>query len=418
MKRSLILFAVVSMLVLATVSAGATEITFWAMTNAPSEQHHAWMAEKAAEFEAETGIKVTFEEIGWGEAWQRITNAVTTGEGAHVFQLGTTWNPFFAGTGGLVELNINEFGGADRFFEANLKSTTLDGKYYGVPWFAETRALFYNTEMFEKAGVEPPQTYLELIEVGQKIVEVYGEGRAISIAGTNAWDLIHNWAIILWAHGGQMLNSDNTKAVFNSDAGVRAMDYWVNLVASGLADEACAEYNQPQADAAFTNGDVAMCFMGPWNIAGILNDNPDLPFDVVEPPAGPFGRASFSGGSNLAIRSNASKVEIEAAKAWIKFMVKDDILADYTKNLSMMIPANKEALEDPYYDSGVWATFVKTLGYATAYPPIVEWGQIEGAIQTNFGNVLSDYVNGLYDSTTAQMYLDAAAAEVNAVLGN
>ncbi|NLM96590.1 MAG: extracellular solute-binding protein [Halanaerobiaceae bacterium] len=411
-----ILFVVTLMLTLvAGTLAHATEITFWAMNNAPSDVHIAWMNQKAAEFEAKTGIKVVFEEIGWGDG-PRIMNAIITGEGAHVFQLGTTWNPEYAATGGLVEIDINEFGGADKFFAANLESTILDGKYYGVPWFAETRVLFYNTEMFEQAGVRPPQTYEQLIKVGKELIKVHGEGKAIATAGTNAWDLIHNWAIILWAHGGDMLNEDNTAAVFNSPAGVAAMDYWVSLVQLGLADKACAEYNQPQADAAFINGDAAMAFMGPWNIADIEHDNPGLKYSIVEPPAGPYGRASFSGGSNLAIRNNASKEEIRAAIEWVKFLVSDDVLADYTKNLTKMIPANKAALEDPYYDNELWQTFITTLSYATAYPAIPEWGPIEGVIQTNFGNVLSDFVNGTFDDKTSKGYLDAAVAEVNAIL--
>lgn len=414
MKKRLVLLTLILTLAVFSIASG-TEILFWAMDNAPSALHVAWMQEKAAEFEAKTGIKVVFEEIGWGDG-PRIMNALITGEGAHVFQLGTTWNPQYAETDGLVEIDINEFGGADRFFAANLESTTLNGKYYGVPWFAETRVLFYNTKMFEEAGVRPPQTYEQLLEVGKKIIEVHGEGRAIATAGTAAWDLIHNWAIILWAHGGDMLNEDNTEAIFNSAAGVRAMNYWVSLVDTGLASKACAEYNQPQADAAFISGETAMAFMGPWNIADIAHDNPDLPYFVVEPPAGPYGRAAFSGGSNLAIRSNASKEEIEAAKEWVKFLVSDDVLADYTKNLTNMIPANKYALNDPYYDTEIWRTFIKALGYAKAYPPIPEWGQIESIIQTNFGNVLTDYVDGRFSNITSKGYLDAAAAEVNAVL--
>ena len=417
MKKYLIILTVVSLLVLTTALVSATEITFWTMPNAPSVAHNEWVNEKAAEFEAETGISVKYEEIGWGDG-SLIMNSIITGEGANVFQLGTTWNPEYAATGGLLEINIDEFGGSDNFFAANLESTTLDGKNYGVPWFAETRVLFYNTEMFEEAGVEPPQTYLELVEVGLKIIDVFGEGRAIATAGTGAWDLIHNWAIILYSHGGQMLNNDNTEAIFNSDAGFRAMNYWVNLVDSGLADRACAEYNQPQADAAFINGDTAMAFMGPWNIADIENENPDLQYAVVEPPAGPYGRASFSGGSNLAIRNNASDAEIEASKAWVNFLVSDEVLADYTMNLTQMIPTNLESLDNPYYDTDIWNTIIDTLGYATAYPPIAAWGPIEGAIQSNFGNVLSDYVDGNFGSTTSQMYLDAAAAEVNNILSN
>ena len=52
------------------------------------------------------------------------------------------------------------------------------------------------------------------------------------------------------------------------------MNWYVDLVRPGLASKASAEYNQPQADAAFISGNVAMAFMGPWNIAGIEVDNP------------------------------------------------------------------------------------------------------------------------------------------------
>lgn len=411
-----LVFSMLLVVVLATMAFAKTEITFWAMNNAPSERNIPWMEQKAAEFEQETGIRVKFEEIGWGEAWQKITTAVTIGEGAHVMQVGTTWTPFFAGTGGLVELDIKDFGGRSAYMKANLTSTTLDGKYFGIPWIAETRVLFYNTQMFTQAGVEPPQTWEELVTVGHKIVDVYGPGTAIALAGTNAWDLIHNWAIMLWSRGGDMLNYKNTKAIFNSDAGVEAMLYYVDLVGQGLASKACAEYNQPQADSAFINGDVAMCFMGPWNISGIENDNPELPYAVVQPPAGLFGRAAFSGGSNLIIRANASKAEIAAAKEWIKFLVRTENLVDYTQNLSHMLPASIEAFLDPYYDQGVWKVFKETLGYSTAYPPLVEWGRIETIIDTNFKNILSDYVNGEDADTVVNKYLDAACAEIDQLL--
>lgn len=136
------LFVVCLVVVISLPAFASTEITFWAMNNAPSEKNIPWMEQKAAEFEAETGYKVKFEEIGWGEAWQKITTAIATGEGAHVMQVGTTWNPFFAGTNGLVKFEMDEFGGQKAFMEANLLSTTLNDEYYGVPWFAETRCLF------------------------------------------------------------------------------------------------------------------------------------------------------------------------------------------------------------------------------------------------------------------------------------
>src|SRR5690606_7886287 len=265
---------------------------------------------------------------------------------------------------------------------------------------------------FAEAGVEPPNTYDELVEVGKKIVEVFGEGSAIAIAGTNAWDLIHNWAIILWAFGGDLLSPDNKQAVFNEQPGVEAMNWYVDLVSLGLASKASAEYNQPQADAAFISGNVAMAFMGPWNIAGIEVDNPDLNYGIVEPPAGPAGRAAFSGGSNLVILADSPNKE--AAKKWIQYLLRPEVLTDYTKNLTHMLPTTYEAYDDPYYNEGVWQTFKKTLSYATAYPPLGVWGDIENAIVGEYKQILSDYVEGKL--TDVQRYLDAAAGQVNRAL--
>ncbi|BAS25883.1 extracellular solute-binding protein [Limnochorda pilosa] len=392
----------------------AQEITFWAMPNAPDETHVPWLDAKTEEFYQETGIRVNYEVVGWDAAWTRISTALITGEGVDVFQAGTTWNPQFAATGGVSRIDINEFGGPEAFMAANLESTTYKGNYYGVPWFAETRALFYNKDMFAAAGVEPPQTYDELVEVGKRLVATHGEGSAIAIAGTNAWDLIHNWAIILWANGGDLVDAQARRAVFNGPAGVSAMEYYVNLVRLGLASRATAEYNQPQADAAFINGNVAMAFMGPWNIANIEVENPTLNYGIVEPPAGPTGRAAFSGGSNLVILRQSPNQE--AAKKWIQFLLRDDNLVDYTKNLSHMLPAALAAYDDPYYEQGVWHVFKTTLSYATAYPPLATWGSIENAVMGEFRNVLTAYVDGTLDQTGVQSYLDAAADQVNRAL--
>lgn len=416
MRRSWIVWiSVMALALLTSMTALAQKsITFWLMPNAPDETHVPWLEEKAKEFETRTGYKVNFEIIGWGEAWQKISVALAAQTGPDVFQVGTTWNPQFAATGGLEKIDLTEFGGNDAFMNANYISTTYKGESYGVPWFAETRCLFYNTDMFAQAGVEPPATYDELKIVGKKIVEKFGEGSAIAIAGTNAWDLLHNWAIVLWAYGGDLLTPDNKQAAFNGEAGVTAMKWYASLILDGLAAKACAEYNQPQADAAFINGNVAMCFMGPWNIAGIEQENPDLPYNVVEPPAGPVKRASFSGGSNLVILKGSPNKDI--AKEWIKFLLEKDNLVDYTRNLSHMLPAKIEAFEDSYYDTGVWQVFKKTLGYATAYPPLAVWGDIENAVVQEFRNILTAVASGQYSEETVKLYLDKAAERVNEAL--
>lgn len=395
-------------------SAAAKEINFWLMPNAPNDDHVAWLNQHAAEFMKETGIKVNFTIVGWGDAWPKLTAAFTSGEGPDVFQAGTTWNPQFAAMGGLAPVDVKEFGGVDAFMPANYESTTYKKKCFGVPWFAETRALFYNVDTFKELGLKPPQTLDELVAAGKAITKAKGAGSAIAIAGNQAWDLLHNWTILLWANGGKLINDANTKAVFNGPEGVKAMTWYVDLFQTGLAAKACAEYNQPQADSAFAAGNVAMAYMGPWNVATVQHDNPKLNFAVAEPPAGPKGRASFSGGSNLVILAS-SKKQAEA-RAWIKFLLRKEILVDYCKNVSNMLPAMDAAFEDPAFNTGHYKVFKKTLSYATAYPPLGTWGSIENAIVGEFKNILTDYVTGKLKDNGIKQRLDIAAERVDAAL--
>ncbi|HAP42685.1 MAG: ABC transporter substrate-binding protein [Spirochaetes bacterium GWD1_61_31] len=388
------------------------EITFWLMPNAPDETHNPWLSAKAAAFERETGVKVNFEVVGWGDAWTKISTAIATGEGVDVFQVGTTWNPQFAATGGLAKIDMNQFGGSSSFMAANLASTSYKNEYYGVPWFAETRALYYNKTMFAEAGVTPPTSYAELYEVSARIIDKFGSGSAIAIAGTSAWDLLHNWAIILWANGGKL--TDAGRAAFNGPAGVEALSWYLGLLERGYAANACAEYNQPQADSAFINGNVAMCFMGPWNVANIDQENPTLQYGVVEPPAGSAGKASFSGGSNLVVLEGSRNKA--AALAWIEYLVSDSSMIEYTKTLTHMMPATLSAYNDSYYQSGIWKIFKDTLSYATAYLPLGVWGDIENAIVNEFKASITDAIGGRSDQAAVRAHLDAAADMVNAAL--
>ena len=403
--------------VLTSMTSGAVrETTFWVMPNAPQDTHTAWLDSSIEEFRKETGITVHYEIVGWGDAWNRLVAAITTGEGADVVQIGTTWNPQLAAMKGLARLDPAEYGSAGAFMPANYESATYKGAAYGVPWFAETRCLFYNTDHFTQAKVQPPGTYAELVEVGKALVKARGAGTAIAIAGNQAWDLLHNWAIVLWAFGGDLVSPDFKKATFNGPEGVQAMNWYVDLVRTGLASKACAEYNQPNADAAFINGNVSMAFMGPWNVADIMHDNPSLKYDVVEPPAGPKGRAAFSGGSNLAILA-ASRKQADA-KAWIKFLIRKDTLISYTLELTHMLPATKEAFADPFFSTGVNRAFKAALEYATAYPPLGVWGSIENDITGEFKAIFTDYVTGQLGPNGVQQHLNTAAQRVDVSLKN
>lgn len=412
MKKLLVL--VLAGVFLCAGMAWAETITFWTMPYAPEEPYLDWLEQTTADFYEITGITVEYEIVGWGEAWTKTSLGLIEPI-CDVTSIGNTWHGQYSASGGLEELNIDEFGGADSWMEASLAYCTYEDKCYGVPWVAETRCLFYNKDMFAKAGVEPPTTWDELIAAGLTIKDKIGVGRAFAMAGTGAWDLLHNWAILLWQNGGTLLNEDCTKATLNSAAGVEAMNWYVGLLDKGLADKACAEYNQPQADSAFINENAAMCYMGPWNIANILDENPDLNYGIVEPPVGPVGKGAFAGGSDLVVYANSEHKE--AAIAWVKYLVSKQMMADFCQNLTKMLPPRLDVFETPYYDVGVWTVFKDTLAYATPYPVLSVWGDIENAVVGEFKNVLTAYINkGVLIEAIAQDCLDKAAVKIDNAL--
>jgi multiple sugar transport system substrate-binding protein len=135
---------------------------------------------------------------------------------------------------------------------------------------------------------------------------------------------------------------------------------------------------------------------------------------VVEPPKGPKARAAFSGGSNLAILAS-SRAE-EDAKAWIKFLLRNDNLVSYTSELTYMLPATVEAFDDPAFATEMYKPFKTALEYATAYPPLGVWGTMENDITVAFKAIFTDYVTGRLGTDDVKKHLDDAAQRVDAAL--
>ncbi|HLV10586.1 MAG TPA: extracellular solute-binding protein [Halanaerobiales bacterium] len=289
-----------------------------------------------------------------------------------------------------------------------------NNKYLGNYIIKEniTIVLFYNQEMLTESGVdEPPQTWEDLITVGEKIIEKYGSGTAISIVGYNAWDLIHNWAILLRANGGELLSKDYSQAVFNNPAGVDAIDYLIGLIDSGLAADECISCTQIQAENDFISGEVAMCLMGPENITKI--EEQGLNYGSIEPPA---CSNSMIEGTNLVIRASAAEAEIDAARLWIEYLLEKDNLLEYTKEFTLSLPVTEECLNTPYFSGESYNSFKNSLYNAIPYPSLPEWGEIRNTIEEQLKEILKCYEEEEYDRDRAKEYLDQAADAVNDLL--
>ena len=116
--------------------------------------------------------------------------------------MGTTWTPEFADQGGLVEQPKIAKGD---YVSSLVDAATLDGKVYGKPWYAGARALIYRKDMLEKAGVQPPKTWDDMMAAAKAIKAKVGRA-SIPVSFTGLSE--HMYLPTIWQAGGQIATQD------------------------------------------------------------------------------------------------------------------------------------------------------------------------------------------------------------------
>ena len=109
--------------------------------------------------------------VPWAEAHDKFVNSIAGGTTPDVAEVGTTWTPEFADAGALADLSpaVKQAGLDGDLVPGLVDAGTVDGKLYGMPWYAGVRSVIYRTDVFEKAGVKPPTTWDELVKVGDTL---------------------------------------------------------------------------------------------------------------------------------------------------------------------------------------------------------------------------------------------------------
>lgn len=378
-------------------------------------------------------LKVTV--LDWGSAWTKITTAATSGQGPDILQLGTTWVPAIAAMDALAPITdkVSDIGGESAFFPATWNTTHIagDDTIYGAPWFVDARAVYYRTDVFEKAGINPTEAFKTWDSFKAALKQVNGmsvDGKkiaALGIPGKNDWNVPHNIFPWVWAGGGNILSDDNKSGAFNSDAALDGVMFYTGLAADGLVPKGALEQNSAQIESNYSNGDYAVMIDGPWVLKGYktpkdkggtadavaANKSAVLPL-----PAGPSGAFTFFGGSNLTVFKNSK----HADEAWqvIKYLSTGDAQLAYSQ-VSGQLPAVKSVMQsDAITSDPNMAQFVKAAENSRSYPSIPQWGPIETVLVKHFGTMwdIVAGVKGKYSRDAIKAELDAAKQEVDSLL--
>lgn len=235
--------------------------------------------------------------------------------------------------------NENDF--LDGLIDGNVR---FDGVTYGIPIETNNRALYYNKKLFEEAGVQPPTTWDELVDVAQKLTDTGKKKWGMSLPTTQGGALDAAWAPFMWQAGGDYVNPEGTELQFNNEGGIAATQYFVDLINKHKV----ASLAPPQNG--FQSGMIAMSISGPWSIP-TLNANDKLDYGIAPLPEGPKGKATILGGTNNFIFKTAPEKE-KAAWDFLTWLSTPDNTAEFAVGYGS-IPIRKSSS-----DTEAWKNFV------------------------------------------------------------
>src|SRR5512139_1598373 len=127
------------------------------------------------EFERRTaGVRVRVQQIPWSAAHEKLLTAYVGKAMPDLFQVGNTWIPEFVALGAVACLDERLAGSTrvrtDDYFAGIADTNLIDGHTYGIPWYVDTRLLFYRTDTLAQAGyAQPPTTWTTWMDAMERV---------------------------------------------------------------------------------------------------------------------------------------------------------------------------------------------------------------------------------------------------------
>jgi N,N'-diacetylchitobiose transport system substrate-binding protein len=331
----------------------------------------------ATSFQAKNpGTTINIEFVPWAQAHDKFTTSIAGGKTPDVAEMGTTWTPEFADQGAFEEVSKP---GSGQYVSSLVDAATLDGKVWGKPWYAGSRALIYRNDILQKAGVEPPKTWDELIAAAKAI-----KAKVPGVFPTGYTGLTeHMYLPTIWQAGGEIAKQegDGWISALNTPQAAKAIQFYTDFYKQGLTPKAAIGWEEPDAQTAFVNGDIAMLIGGGWTYNSIIDTKPGLKSKIgtTLEPAGPSGKdTAFAGGSHLVVFKGSENKAL--ASAFVDHMLEAANLNKFTSAIGFL-PGTVAGIEaSGYLDDPIRKPFAEQLlEHSAVYPPSPRWGALEGA---------------------------------------
>jgi multiple sugar transport system substrate-binding protein len=375
-------------------------VRFWAMGREGEV-----VAQLVPEFERKhPGVRVEVQQLPWSAAHEKLLTAFAGDSTPDLCQLGNTWVPEFAALNALEPLDATVAASStiqpDDYFAGIWDTNRVAGTLFGVPWYVDTRLLFYRSDLLAAAGhPAAPRSWAEWTQMLEAVKRRL-PGRYGIVLPVNEFEPLVALALqqddVLLRDGGRFGN-------FRSAGFAHALQFYVAMFRNGYAP-ARTDADVSNLWNEFGRGHFVFFISGPWNIGELQRR---LPKDVQHSWAtaalpGPDGPgASIAGGSSLVLfRASRKK---RAAWQLIEYL-SDPVIQRRFHELTGDLPPRRSAWTEAGLVDDVHArAFRDQLERVKPTPRVAEWERIANEIRL----VAERVVHGQLTIAQAQQELDA-----------
>ncbi len=383
---SVFLSVLIIMLFSLTIVGQTTTIRFqdWRLAEEPAGP---CLEEIVRDFEDEyPNINVDLDAVSVNDKIDKFVTQTRGGNPPDVVRILTTDVPGFVDMGLLNPLDnlVKASGGQEltnKYNQFLINAMTINNKLYGLPHEGDALVIYYNTEIFEEAGLNPnnpPETWYEFTEASKKITSsakdrwAFGMLAHPSIAGI--W--MQSWYL---SNGSNFFNENYTDTLIDSEKGIEALKYYTELYTEHeVIPPGPTDVDYSAALNLFAEEKVAM-IVGPYaTYGGILNANPDLEGKVKMMLFPGSIKASSGRGTVFSIPNGSDN--IDAAWKLIQFINRPENQMKFYKEASML-PTRTEVFErEEIKNNPKLDVMKKAINNAISYPIYKNWNEAKRQI--------------------------------------
>ncbi|MET8153323.1 ABC transporter substrate-binding protein [Actinoplanes sp. NPDC049668] len=334
-----------------TSCAGTGDLTMWERSGGNKQMVdllvEAWNTKNPT-------CKVNLTYIPHTEMVGKIAQGIASGEVPDLMGMDLIYAPQFEKAQQLVDLTdrVRDWPELKTASKGHMTVATWEDRLYGVPLYADVSALFYNQDLFKRAGLDPEKPPVSLAEMrayADKITALGGDVKGYYLPGNCAGCNIFTVGPLMWASGAKIEATGPGDEPLTGDGVKQVLQFTRDMVTAGNVHSGDRAENGETFHLQFGSGKVGMMGTGNFNITLARQQNPKMKFGIaLLPGTAPNSSASFIGGDLVVVPKGSKRVA--DAVNFMKFLLSDEVQVEvYAKALNLT--TREDMVKNKYFEA-------------------------------------------------------------------